>query len=187
MICGAFAGQAPASSHANPGDRRWDKLPASRLPVLILTKDQIVRSYDIKGLIMTAQEFAIKPSTLASRLKQWGVALHGRGWRPLKDGAPVRHAPVPTGEFHRSAEAQPAEVSGRSAAQQHGASAARPKILHDAATMRSLAEYLGRIESVVKASAQATETTPAFKHYQAGRLEMVQALRALVEQLRTVG
>ena len=45
-------------------------------------RDKIINSYQSYGLVQTAEDFNIKPSTLVLRLKRWGVALHGRGWKP---------------------------------------------------------------------------------------------------------
>ena len=126
------------------------------------TRAAIVRSYDAYGLIQTASDFGIKPSTLVLRLKKWSIRLHGRGWKP--------------------SHLKPVDKSGeRKAFSMNGAS--QDPAVARLALVNHLNRQLDDLEAAVHRSLEACSSSgEPMKSYQAGRLEMLNVVRLLVRR-----
>ncbi|MBI3744354.1 MAG: hypothetical protein HY261_08735 [Chloroflexi bacterium] len=156
IICG-FAVQppqlAPAKVMAPP--------PPAALPMRTVPsaasidpglRDKIINSYQSYGLVQTAEDFSIKPSTLVLRLKRWGVALHGRGWKPShgkENGASV-------------------SANGNGVVHTNGVHAA------------ALFATLKHIDQLEKAVLEMVKESGQPKDHQAGRVELLQSVRVML-------
>ena len=168
IICGFPTEEAMAKLSATPAVKLVPKPVAARPPAVFDpgVKDAIVRSYETAGLVQTAEQFGIKPSTLVLRLRKWGVVLHGRGWKPGQ-------TPGENGRMHGAGEALHPFESPVSRAD-----------LGKTAVFDVLGNRLGELEQVVARAADSCGKAKDAKSYHAGRLEMLQTIKVMVDQMR---
>ena len=156
IICG-FSVQPPQMAPA----KVLAPLPPTPMPIRTVPsaasidpglRDKIINSYQSYGLVQTAEDFNIKPSTLVLRLKRWGVALHGRGWKPS----------------HGKENGAAASTNGNGALHANG--------VHPAA----LLTLLTHLDTLEKAVLESIKVSAQPKDFQAGRLEMIQSVRVIL-------
>ena len=164
MLCG-FA-VAPPVERAEPMRVPTPSVPLRPVPSDGDDRVAIHASYEVYGLVQTAKDFGVKPSTLVLRLKKWRVRLHGRGWKPRgvkikSDGA--------NGDSHKQSSDSPAvEMARRS-------------------LLDRLTQQLDELERTVQTSLGACGSDEAIKTYNAGRVEMIQIIRLIVRESNRVG
>jgi hypothetical protein len=170
IICG-FPTEEAAKLAASPAIKLAPKPVAARPPAVFYpsVKEAIVKSYETAGLVQTAEQFGIKPSTLVLRLRKWGVALHGRGWKPGQ-------AQGENGKLHGGGEVLHPFESPVSRAD-----------MGETAVFDVLGNRLGELEQVVVRAVDSCGKAVREKSYQAGRLEMLQTIKVMVKQMRESG
>ena len=165
MICG-FAIEDVLSIAAPPAVKLQPKPIAIRPPAVFdpSVKEAIMKSYEVLGLVQTAEHFGIKPSTLVLRLRKWGVTLHGRGWKP--------------GQGHGEGKMNGTTDSLSFDGMRTGFDPSKPPVIEVIGTR------LGELEEVVVRAAEFCGRANAARAYHAGRLEMLQQIQVMVRQIK---
>ena len=166
IICG-FPTEEATKLAAVPSMKLVPKPVAARPPAVFdpSVKEAIVKSYESAGLVQTAEQFGIKPSTLVLRLRKWGVALHGRGWKP--------------GHAHADG-----KMNGVSDLPHPFESPVSRADMSKTALFDVIGNRLGELEQVVVRAAGSCGKASAAKSYHAGCLEMLQTIQVMVKQMR---
>lgn len=166
LLCG-FPTEEATKFAAVPAMRLVPKPVAARPPAVFdpAVKEAIIKSYETAGLVQTAEQFGIKPSTLVLRLRKWGVSLHGRGWKP--------------GHGHGGG-----KLNGVNGVMHPFESPVSRADMSKTALFDVIGSRLGELEQVVVRAADSCGKARAAKSYHAGRLDMLQTIQVMVKQMR---